>query len=104
MTEPWKIELTVLVPRDEAPTVDDAIDTVGDRLRPLFWTGRISEDPDYGVSQRHFSSGISFSLLGSSGRTGKTITKREKRLNAGLCNSCLQAALRAEARRLGGKA
>ena len=36
-------------------------------------------------------------------RCGNTITKREKRMNAGLCDKCLQAALRAEARRLGGK-
>lgn len=33
-------------------------------------------------------------------RCRREISKREKRLNAGLCNGCLQAALREEARRI----
>jgi NMD protein affecting ribosome stability and mRNA decay len=33
-------------------------------------------------------------------KCGKEISKREKQLNAGLCDACLQAALRAEAKRI----
>lgn len=42
----WKVEITVLVPRDQAPTLDDAIDAVGDRLTPLSWAGRIDAAPE----------------------------------------------------------
>jgi len=31
---------------------------------------------------------------------GREISRREKRLNAGLCDKCLQAALRAEAKKI----
>lgn len=41
--EDWTISLTVVVPRADAPTMDDAIDLVGDKLNPLFWTGRVRE-------------------------------------------------------------
>lgn len=41
--EDWTISLTVVVPRADAATVDDAIDLIGDKLDPLFWTGRIKE-------------------------------------------------------------
>jgi hypothetical protein len=33
-------------------------------------------------------------------KCGKEISRREKRLNAGLCDTCLQKALRAEAKRI----
>lgn len=46
MAESRIMHLTVVVPREVAPTVDDAIDLVGDKLRPLFWTGKITEEED----------------------------------------------------------
>lgn len=33
-------------------------------------------------------------------RCGKPITRHEKRMNGGLCSACLQAALRAEAKKI----
>ena len=40
----WKVNVTVMVPRADAPTLDDAIDTIGERLRPLAWAGHIKEE------------------------------------------------------------
>jgi hypothetical protein len=40
----WTIELTVVVPREQAATLDDAIDTVGERLKPLAWAGHIKAE------------------------------------------------------------
>jgi hypothetical protein len=54
MNEPdnpfWTIEVTVQIPRDEAPGLDEAIDMVGEKLRPLAWAGSIHEDPGHRVS------------------------------------------------------
>ncbi len=46
MEDFWTINLTVTVPRADAPTLDDAIDVVGERLRPLAWAGHIKEGED----------------------------------------------------------
>ena len=40
----WEVMVTVLVPRSDAKTVDEAIDAVGERLKPWFWTGHIPLD------------------------------------------------------------
>ena len=44
--EPWKIEVTVLIPRDQAKDLDEAIDIVGERLKPLPWAGRVRAEPE----------------------------------------------------------
>jgi hypothetical protein len=46
MDDFWTIKLNVVVPRADAPTLDDAIDLVGDKLRPLAWAGHIKEEED----------------------------------------------------------
>lgn len=46
----WKLHVTVVIPHDEAPTLDDAIDMVGDKLRPLAWAGRVNEEENDGES------------------------------------------------------
>jgi hypothetical protein len=37
----WEIQVTVLIPRDEAATDDEAIDLLGERLRPWAWAGQL---------------------------------------------------------------
>lgn len=39
--EPWEIKVTVLIPRSDAKTEDEAIDALGDRLAPWYWTGQL---------------------------------------------------------------
>ena len=40
--ETWEVHVTVLVPKTEhLPTDDDAIDHIGDRLSPYYWTGSV---------------------------------------------------------------
>lgn len=41
--ECYTIHVDILVPKDEAPTVDDAIDAVGEKLKPWYWVGNIKE-------------------------------------------------------------
>lgn len=40
----WEIQVTVLIPRDEAKTQDDAIDLLGERLAPWPWAGQLPMD------------------------------------------------------------
>lgn len=37
----WEVTVTVLVPREDAETDQEAIDAVGARLKPWSWTGYI---------------------------------------------------------------
>jgi len=46
MDDFWKIHVTVVVPRGDVPSLDDAIDLVGDKLAPLAWAGHIKEGED----------------------------------------------------------
>ena len=49
----WNVRVTVLVPHSDAPSLDDAIDLVGDKLRPLTWSGRIKEEKEEDVQPDH---------------------------------------------------
>jgi hypothetical protein len=42
----WVVKVTILVPREKASTVDEAIDLVGGKLSPLYWAGHISLGAD----------------------------------------------------------
>ena len=42
--EVWEVQLTVLIPRAEAKTDDEAIDLVGEKLKPWYWTGQFPMD------------------------------------------------------------
>lgn len=42
----WKAVVTVLIPDGEAATEDDAIDMIGERLKPLSWAGRLQHEDD----------------------------------------------------------
>jgi len=39
----WIVHVQIAVPRAEAATIDDAIDAVGEKLAPLYWTGHLHE-------------------------------------------------------------
>ena len=38
--------MTILIPVSDAPTVDEAIDIIGERLKPYYWAGRLEMDVD----------------------------------------------------------
>jgi len=43
----WEILVTVLIPREPGTqTADEAIDAVGDRLKPWSWTAQMPMDND----------------------------------------------------------
>lgn len=45
-SEPWELKVTVLIPRDQAATDDEAIDLLGQRLKPWYWAAQLPMEID----------------------------------------------------------